>query len=201
MTEHKDIQNPEDFSESKYQEFRYKLTDEFTSAEELKEICMTLAHLPTKEAQDLLDEFKHSDRAKEVEWLECAIDEGSFWLLSPGNEQEERDFLAVKMIGEIDDHVVEIMGKIDVYKLEIDKYNIRVEALKMIPENEIETKYDISALQNLIQMNEGKIEKLQREILLEEKVHQKIRALIKTERYKKLDPMDISDIHLNGETF
>ena len=43
---------------------------------------MTLAHLPTKRAQALLEKFSESDRADEVEWLEPAMDEGKAWDIS-----------------------------------------------------------------------------------------------------------------------
>ncbi|MBU0713118.1 hypothetical protein KKA87_14535, partial [bacterium] len=98
MVEHKDIQNPEDYGAKHYAKFRYLLFSDETSREELEEICMTLAHLPTDEARQILDEFKNSERAGEVGWLDCAIEENMFNYLSPENEQEERDFLALKMV-------------------------------------------------------------------------------------------------------
>jgi len=85
MTEHKDIQNPEDYSEKDYQRFRYLLTSDDTPVEELEEICMTLAHLPTEEAKKILAEFKNSERAEEVGWLDFAIEENETWYLSPNN--------------------------------------------------------------------------------------------------------------------
>ncbi len=84
MPAHKDIQNPDKFSEAHYRYFEVKLLSKETTKEELEDICMTLAHLPTKEAQDLLEKFKKSERAKEVKWLECAIDEGKFHYLHSG---------------------------------------------------------------------------------------------------------------------
>jgi len=57
MTEHKDIQNPDDYTDKDYDVFEMKLFSQFTSVEQLEEICMTLAHLPTKRAQELLDEY------------------------------------------------------------------------------------------------------------------------------------------------
>ena len=80
MTKHKSIQKPEDYNDKDYQEFHDKLFSSSTPKSELEEICMTLAHLPTKKAQYLLKYFSESDRANEVEWLEFAIEEGQFWL-------------------------------------------------------------------------------------------------------------------------
>ena len=48
---------------------------------------MLLAHLPTKKAQDLLKYFQKSDRAKEVEWLDIAIEEGQ-WHYSCTKDEE-----------------------------------------------------------------------------------------------------------------
>jgi hypothetical protein len=52
---------------------------------------LTLAHLPTEDAPGLLARIKRSPRASEVSWLECAMDEGSYLLLTPTNELEERE--------------------------------------------------------------------------------------------------------------
>ena len=73
MTEHKDIQDPKKYNEKDYEKFEYQLFAEDTPTEILKEIVMTLAHLPTKHAQNLLAKFNESDRAEEIEWLEPAM--------------------------------------------------------------------------------------------------------------------------------
>ena len=198
MTEHKDIQNPKDFSDKNYQEFRYKLMDDYTSSEELKEICMTLAHLPTQKARDILDEFQNSNRAKEVEWLEFAVEENNFFLLSPNNDQEKRDFLAVRLLGEIQERIIDMEGKIEGRQIDIIKDNIRLDALEKLSK-ENETKYEIIAIQNMIQMDLNKIEDYQNNILLEEKIMGKIKESIKTEQYQNINPWKIREIHLDGE--
>ncbi len=78
MAEHVDIQNPKDFSDKDYKKFHDILFSPSTTVPELEKICMLLAHLPTKKAQDLLKYFQKSDRAKEVVWLDIAIEEGQF---------------------------------------------------------------------------------------------------------------------------
>jgi ATP-dependent exoDNAse (exonuclease V) beta subunit len=77
MTQHIEIQNPE--------EYTLLFTDD-TDKEKLEEICMTLAHLPTAEAAALLAKFNEHIRAKEVEWLTCAIEENQYLHLTPCNE-------------------------------------------------------------------------------------------------------------------
>lgn len=203
MTEHKDIQDPKKFSEAHYRYFEAKLFSKETSKEELEDICMTLGHLPTKEAQDLLDKFKQNERAKEVEWLECAIDEGKHWYLSPTNEQEERDYLALKILNLKDDEIVELMGKQNEHNFQIRKMNIELEAIEKLAkgkdENKEDLKYRIIALQELIKIEITKLEEVDKEIELQEKIREKIKQSITTERYKDMDPMYMNDVHFDGE--
>jgi len=201
MTEHKDIQNPEDYSEKDYQRFRYLLTSDDTPVEELEEICMTLAHLPTEEAKKILAEFKNSERAEEVGLLDFAIEENETWYLSPNNEAEERDFLALKMVGEKDDRIVELMTKCDTCELNIRKYEIEREAIEeLLPENP-DFKYDLSALHDLLVMEQDRLEKLRLDIEREEKIQAQIKASIKTEKLKNLDPSALDNFHFDGEEF
>jgi len=199
MVEHKDIQNPEDYSAKHYAKFRYLLFSDETPREELEDICMTLAHLPTEEARQILDEFKNSERAGEVGWLDCAIEENMFHYLSPENEQEERDFLALKMVGEKDDYIVELMGECDTHSLRIHKYEIEMEALEQLLPDDLELKYSISAIHDLLIMEKNHLEEAEQQIEIEEKIRMKIKESIQTERLKNLDPMDIRDFHFDGE--
>ncbi len=205
MTKHKDIQDPKKFSEAHYKFFNAKLFSKETSTEELRDICMTLAHLPTKEAQKLLDKFKESERAKEVEWLECAIDEGKYWYLSPNNEKEERDFLALKMLYKKDEKVVELMCKHDKHDFQIRTLNIELEALKKLAKeksNKIEDiKYRIIALQDLKKIETTSLKEVEKEIEIQEMIQEKIKQSITTERYKDMDPMYMSEVCFDGENF
>ncbi|MCK4312402.1 MAG: hypothetical protein KAW88_06680 [Candidatus Cloacimonetes bacterium] len=205
MTQHKDIQDPKKFSEAHYKFFKAKLFSKEASTEELRDICMTLAHLPTKEAQELLDEFKESERANEVEWLECAIDEGKHWYLSPTNEQEERDYLALKILNLKDDEIVELMGKQNEHNFQIRKMNIELEALEELKKDNNQDKknedikYRIVALQEIIKIETAKLKEVDAEIELQEKIQEKIKQSITTERYKNVDPMYMSEVHFDGE--
>lgn len=87
MVEHVSIQKPEDFSDKDYKKFHDILFSPSSRVDELEKICMLLAHLPTKKAQDLLKYFQKSDRAKEVEWLDIAIEEGQ-WHYSCTKDEE-----------------------------------------------------------------------------------------------------------------
>ncbi len=203
MTQHKDIQDPKKFSEAHYKFFKAKLFSKETSTEELKDICMTLGHLPTKEAQDLLDKFKESERAKEVEFLECAIDEGKYWYLSPNNEKEERDFLALKMLHKKDEKIVELMCKRDEHDFQIRTLNIELEALKKLAKeksNKIEDiKYRIVALQDLKKIETTSLKEVEKEIEIQEMIRETIKQSITTERYKDMNPMYMSEVCFDGE--
>ena len=205
MTQHKDIQDPKKFSEAHYKFFKAKLFSKETSTEELKDICMTLGHLPTKEAQDLLDKFKESERAKEVELLECAIDEGKYWYLSPNNEKEERDFLALKMLHKKDEKIVELMCKRDEHDFQIRTLNIELEALKKLAKeksNKIEDiKYRIVALQDLKKIETTSLKEVEKEIEIQEMIRETIKQSITTERYKDMNPMYMSEVCFDGENF
>jgi len=181
MTEHKDIQDPKNFSEAHYKFFEIKLFSKGTSKEELEDICMTLAHLPTKEAQDLLEKFKQSERAKEVSWLECAVDEGKFHYLCSNNEQEERDLIAIKLYHKKVDEIVDLMGKQSIHEFCIMEYQIELDALRLLlktklkktEKNDVETK--IIAIENLIQIEQDQIAKVVSDIEIMEKINEKIK--------------------------
>ena len=185
MVKHKDIQDPDDYSEK-------ERSEEHTS--ELQSPSATLAHLPTKRAQDLLTRFKESERAEEVEWLEIALDEGKFHYLQPNNEKESRDFLALKVIREKDDHIIELMKKKEDYELNIKKFEIELEAMEKMQKEGSAIKENISALKDLIKMEKNCLRETKDEIEFEEKLQRKIRESIDTERYKDIDPMYMDDI-------
>jgi gas vesicle protein len=194
MVKHKDIQDPDDYSEKEYQLFEEILFSGKSSSKELEDVCMTLAHLPTKRAQDLLTRFKESERAEEVEWLEIALDEGKFHYLQPNNEKESRDFLSLKVIREKDDYIIELMKKKEDYELNIKKFEIELEALKKMQKEGSAIKENISALKDLIKMEKNCHRETKDEIEFEEKLQRKIRESIDTERYKDIDPMYMDDI-------
>ena len=205
MTQHKDIQDPKNYSEMHYKYFETKLFSKDTTKEELEDICMTLGHLPTKEAQDLLDKFKQSERASEVEWLECAMDEGKHWYLSPTNDQEERDYLALKILNLKDDEIVDLMLKRDEHDFSIRKMNLELEAIEKLAKEKStdkeDIKYRIIALQELIKIESTNLKEAEEEIELQEKIREKIKQSITTERYKDIDPMYMNEVHFDGEVW
>jgi len=197
MTEHKDIQNPENYKPEDYAELERKLFSPLTASSELKDICMTLAHLPSKEAQEMLRIFGESERADEVEWLECAVDEGQFHYISPQNEEERRDFLALKVMQELENEIVDLEVKHDGLGLEFEKKDIEHEAVKILVEKgEIGPELD-SALHACKIHTQTKMKDVADQISVKEKIFRQIKKSISTERYKNINLMDIRNIHMD----
>lgn len=205
MKKHKDIQNPEDYTDKNYQKWEYLLLDPDTNRKDLEEIVMTLAHLPTEEAQELLKKFEQSDRASEVSWLEPAMDEGKMWLLDPINEQEEQDLIALKLYFKKQDQIVDLMGKCDNYHYSIAFMNIELEALTQMeredsdPGKQKEIGYRVLALKDLITRAQHHLKEAEKDIEMEDKISDKIKASITTKRYQNLEEWDIDGFHFDGE--
>ena len=166
---------------------------------------MTLAHLPTQEAQDLLQRFQQSERAREVSWLECAVEEGKFHYLCSNNDQEERDLIALKLYYSKEDEIVELMGKCQTSEFKTDQFEIELDALLKLQKDELTTaeqediKYRICALKDLITIEKANGQEYNNEIEMLEKISRKIKDNITTERYKNLSRFDVNSIRFDGE--
>lgn len=205
MTKHKDIQNPEDYTDKDYQKWEYLLLDPDTNKAELDDIVMTLAHLPTERAQELLKKFEGSDRAGEVSWLEPAMEENEMWLLNPDTDQKVRDMKAMKLSAKKQKIIVELMGKCDVYQYRIDLLKIEIDALNQMEKDETGEKflkqigYKKSALHDMIIWEQNHLEEAKDDIVMEEKISKKLEESVKTEEYKKLDFTTNDGWHFDGE--
>ena len=205
MTEHKDIQNPDDYTDKDYQKWEYLLLDPDTSKAELEDIVMTLAHLPTEKAKELLKKFKQSDRADEVCWLEPALEENEMWLLNPDTDQKTRDMKAMKLSAKKQKIIVELMGKCDVSQYSIDLMNIEIDALNQMEKEEKDEEfrkeigYRKSALNDMIIWEQSHLEEAKDEIAMEEKISEKIEENVKTEAYKQMDFSGPDGWHFDGE--
>lgn len=182
------IQSPDDYTEADYQVYEQKLFSPLTSVGELEEICMTLAHLPTKRAQELLSKFKKSRRASQVGWLDIAIEEGQLNYLSPNNEAERRDYLAVEVVQELENEIIELKVKYDKFQLDWDKQDIIHEAVReLVKLGEAALEEEIALQDNQLGVK-SRMAELQSEIALKEKMVAQIKTSIKTERYTNLLP-------------
>jgi len=102
---------PQDFTPAELKSWITKLHDPRTPAEELKNLAMTLAHVDHPEALQALEEFRESPRAKEVDWIDCAIEECTYGVLSPSNEREQKDYLRVELWQEYEEELFDKMGQ------------------------------------------------------------------------------------------
>jgi hypothetical protein len=117
---------PNDFTPAELKLWITKLLDPNTAKEELDRVAMTLAHIDHPEALQALEQFRDSPRAKEVEWIDCAIDECTGYVLEPKNEREEKDYLRVELWQDYEEELFDKMAQRDaaqVHKqqLEIEK--------------------------------------------------------------------------------
>ncbi len=205
MTNHKNIQDPKKYSKKDYEKFEYELFAEDTPTQMLKDIVMTLAHLPTKRAQALLAKFNESDRAEEVEWLGPAMDEGKSLYIWPENDQEETDMMALKLYHKNNEQIIELMGEVDVSEYKNKQHEIELAALEKLQKEKLskdekeDIKYRIIAIKDMIKMEENHLEETKKDTAVQERINEKIKDGIKTEHYKNLEPWDISGFHFDGE--
>ena len=197
MTEHLSIQDPADYDESDLMRFAEKLFSPLTDQEELASICMTLAHIPSKEAQELLGKFRESGRAGDVGFLEAAVDEGAFLYLSPTNEQEEHEFLVLKVIQEMTDAVIDL--DVDLQNLDLDyrKKKIEHEATQaLVAAGELDPD-EVLGFDDVKLCLKSDMDKLTAEIETKEKVIEYLKASIRTEKYKNVSPATMQHIHFD----
>lgn len=195
MTEHIAIQDPDDYSPEDLMRMAEHLFAPLTPVAELERICMTLAHLPTQEAQDLLARFKISPRAGEVGWLECAVEEGTYHLLSPANPLEEREYLTLKVIQELTDEVTDLELERDKTSISREKGEIRLSALQALADAGKVHPDEVLGYGCGIECETNRIDELNREIELKEAMITHLTASITTPKYRKVDPDFMRHIH------
>lgn len=199
MTDHLPIQDPDDWSPEALMRMAEALFAPLTPVPELERICMTLAHLPTEDAQNLLARFRASPRASEVSWLECAIDEGAFHLLTPTNALEERELLTLKVIEDLENELVDLDCELQVVRLARDKAEIRRSALEVLADAGSVHPDELEGLRCGIRCDENRIEALTAETERKEAMIEILRASITTPRYRNADPSAVRCFHLDGE--
>ncbi len=195
MTEHISIQDPEDYAPEDLIRLAEVLFSPLSDVAELERVCMTLAHLPTPEAQDLLQRFTSSPRAAEVSWLECAVEEGQQVLMEPTNELEEREFLTLKVIQELIDESSELEADLSQKRVAIEKAEIRLGALQALA---AVGRYDPVAVLGVsggIDCDRNQLDELTEEIALKEAMVEHLRNAITTPRYRNTDPAFMRHVH------
>ena len=189
------------------QYYKKILTSTESSKKDLERVCMRLAHSSTKEAKDLLEEFSKSDRASEVEWLQCAIDEGEFYYYGPNDDEERRDLIAMKLYHKKFNEIYDLEHEADKHKFNMIVYNIEIDALKALllettdEDEKSQIEIQLSVCNDLLTIEKGHYESKQYDINLMEKVHDKILQQITTERYKNLSYTFFDSFHFDYDTF
>ena len=168
MTAHLPIQEPDDYSPTDLMRMAEVLFSALTSVEELERTCMTLAHLPTEDAQDLLARFRDSPRGREIGWLQCAIDEGTFHFLTPQNAIEEREYLTLEVIQELIEEACDLEVELGQTRTARDKAEIRLSALRTLADAKRIHQAEVEGFRGGILCDTNRIEELEQEIELKE---------------------------------
>jgi hypothetical protein len=197
MTIHIPIQNPGDYDKSDLMRFAEKLFSPLTQPEELDEICMTLAHIPSKEAQELLNKFRESSRAGEVQFLEAAIDEGTYLYLSPTNDRERHEFLVLKVIQETTDAIIDLDIKYSELDLHYRKTDIKHQATQALVTAGALHPDEILGFDDAKLCLESDMEKLKAEIDTQEKLIKYLKTSITTEKYKNVSSSTMQHINFD----
>lgn len=205
MAQHRPILDPEKISEEDYQKFEHLLLSEDTEQELVEGIALFLAYIPTERAKSILQKFKNSERAKEIEWLDLEMEEAKARYIWPNTDQEAIDLMASKLYHEKKEAIVDLIAQKVDCESQIIRYEIELNALhelqkeKLNADEEEILKNKIMALNELLNMEKKKFDQLEKEMAFEEKVIEKIKSNVQTERYKKLLSRDISGSHLDEE--
>ncbi len=169
----------EGFTEEDYRNFELKLFSDSTPPPELKNICITLAHLPTIHAQELLNRFMKSDRADEVECLDLASDETQLPSIFQQEKQIKKYHLTQKVMGEIQVEITVLKKRLEDRQKDLAKKEIECEAIReLVQKGEVEANAELELLDRIAAL-ETAIEGFRKQIILKEKIFHQIKQSIK----------------------
>lgn len=196
----------EDYTPQELKQWISDLLDPNTPKEELQRNVMTLAHIRQPEALRALEEFQKSSRAKEVEWIDSAIDECIFGLLSPDNERQEKDYNRAELWQRYEQELLEMQGKLQAAKVRKQQLQVEKEFLESILEQapEGESKLAVfgrlSGIDHIIVLEENKIMNLELEIEGQKFLVEQIENAIESPFYRTYGKNHIGvDIHRNSD--
>jgi len=195
---------PNDYTPAELKLWITKLHDPHTPEEELKRIAMTLAHLDNPEALRALEEFRQSPRAEEVEWIDHAIDESTYFVLEPKNEREEKDYLRVELWQEYEEELLDKMGQRDAaiahkQQLEVEKEFLEA-AIANAPNESIRIQLMLrqSGMDHQIIMAENDRMNLEEEIAGLEFIVDQIEKAVESPLYRKYGKREIG-VHIHRD--
>ncbi len=181
------FERAENFTEEDYMKFKKILFSSSTPVEELERICVLLANSPTKQAQQILARFKQSDRAQEVQFLDVTVDEGTSNYLTPQDAHEEKDYLALQVIYEMDRELKELNQELEDALMDAARIAIKHEAVaELVNRGELE-KEEERDLSEEASTFHARIDDIKLEIQKKEKIVIEIRNMIQTEKYRDVE--------------
>jgi hypothetical protein len=195
---------PTDYTPAELKLWITKLNDPRTPDEELKRITMTLAHLDNPEALRALEEFRKSPRAEEVEWLDLAIEESSYFVLSPSNEREQKDYIRVELWQEYEEELFDKMAQRDAaeahkQQLEVEKEFLEAAAAKAPNESiRLQLMLRHSGIDHQIIMAENDRMNLEEEIAGLEFIVEQIEKAVESPIYRKQGKREIG-VHIHRD--
>jgi hypothetical protein len=185
-----------------------KLHDPRTPKEQLERIAMTLAHLDNPEALLALEEFRQSPRAEEVEWIDLAIGESTYFVLEPKNESEEKDYLRVELWQEYEEELLDKTGQRDAAEahkkqLEVEKEFLEAAVAKAPNESiRLHLMARLGGMDRQIIMAENDRMNLEEEIAGLEFIVAEIENAVESPIYRKHGKREIGvHIHRDCETW
>ncbi|HEX9653320.1 MAG TPA: hypothetical protein VGA99_06385 [bacterium] len=195
---------PDDYTPAELKLWITKLHDRQTPTDELQKIAMTLAHIDHPEALQALEAFRESQRAQEIEWIDCAIDECTSYVLQPKNEREEKDYIRLELWQEYEEELLDKMAQRDaaeVHKqhLEVEK-ELLVGAIGDAPDGNIRLQLMArqSGIAHLITIAENDRVNLEAEIAGLEYLLAQIERAIESPIYRKYGKSEIG-VHLHRD--
>lgn len=198
----------EEYTPQQLKQWTQELFDPKTPKEELEKIVMTLAHIRQLEALQALEQFQKSSRTNEVEWIDCAIDECIFGLLSPSNEREEKDYMRVELWQQYEDELVEMEGKLEAAQVRKKQLQVEREFLESIQERapkgepNLAVMGRLSGIDHLIALEQNLILNLELEIEGQQFLVEQIEKAIESPFYRKYGKEHIGvDIHRDSEAW
>lgn len=196
-----DFEEPE-YSDADIKQWIRELFDPNTSREELQRHAMTLAHIRKLEALQALEIFKKSSRGKEVEWIDCAIEECIFGLLSPETDEEEEDYIRVELWRRYEEEMVDLDGRIDAASTRIVQLQVEKMFLQSVQPKVSEGAVALAIRERLqtmddeIECEENTIEEMKEKMTCLEFLNAEIEKAIRSPFYREYGKQHIGvDMH------
>lgn len=147
-------------------------------------------------------------RAQEVEWIEQAIDECTYGVLSPGNAQEEKDYLRVELWQEYEEELFDKMAQreaavVHKQQLEVEK-EFLAKAMAAAPNESIRLQVMARhcGLNHQIIMAENDVMNLDEEIAGLEFIVAQIEKAVESQLYRTHGKRELGvHIHRDCETW